>query len=414
MFFLLLIQEFIQDIKTQKTRALLTMGAITWGTLTLILLMAFGQGLSFRLQEGLLNAADRIIYAWAGQTGKKFQGLPIGRNIEFVEDDCILLKKNIPQIAFISPQMGRWPRLRNGDKSASTFMEGVYPTFELLRRMYPAGGGRFLNEKDLLEKRRSVFLGSVVAEELFGKTNAVGKAVAIDGVPFTVVGIMPKKLQTAMNNGPDDRRAIIPFSTFQSIYGDKYVNSLLIKPETDGDTQYVIQEIRRVFGRKYKFDPTDENAVRIWDVVKMIRIQGKIFTGINIFLGVIGVMTLVIAGVGVANIMAVVVKERTSEIGIRRAVGAKRRQIVFQFIFEAVLLASVGGIIGVIIAGGVIRLAWMLPAKDGPGQFLLRPIFSGAVMLISIGVLGTVGLLAGLFPARKAAQVDPIEALRYE
>lgn len=390
------------------------MGAITWGTLTLILLMAFGQGLSFRMQEGLLNAADRIVYVWAGQTGKKFQGMPIGRNIEFVEDDCILLQKCIPQIAFISPQLGRHPRLRNGDKSASTFMEGVYPTFEYLRRLYPAGGGRFLNEKDLLEKRRSVFLGSVIAEELFGKENPVGKTVAIDGVQFVVVGIMPKKLQTAMNNGPDDRRAIIPFSTFQSLYGNKTLGSMLVKPKTDGDTQTVIREIRRILGKKYKFDPTDENAISMWDVVKMIQVQGKIFLGINIFMGVIGAMTLVIAGVGVANIMAVVAKERTPEIGIKRAVGAKRQHIIFQFIFEAVLLASIGGLVGVLIAAGIIRLAWLLPAKDGAGQFLLRPIFSSTVMAVSVGILAAVGVLAGFFPARKAAKVDPIEALRYE
>jgi len=412
---LTLLKEFYDDIKAQKTRAFLTMIAITWGALTLILLMAFGAGLAFRMQEGLLNAGDRIIYIYNGQTSKKFEGLPIGRNIRLIEEDCQVLKESIPMIGGISAQMGRWgARLRYGENSATTYMEGVYPSFEFLRRMYPSAGGRFLNEMDLVEKRRVVFLGSIIAKELLGAKDPIGKTITIDSVPFKVVGIMPKKMQTAMNNGPDDRRAVIPFSTFQSIYGYRYLGHIIAKPVRAEDSKLIVQEIRRVLGKKYRFDPTDENALSIWDIAEFVKIQNRIFLGINIFLTVVGAMTLIIAGVGVANIMYVVVKERTREIGIKRAVGARRRDIISQFIFESVLIALTGGGLGLLLAIGIVKLAWMIPANDGAMQFLGRPLLSNSVIIIALGVLMTIGLLAGVFPARKAANIDPVDALRYE
>lgn len=412
--FLMLLREFFQDIKSQKTRAFLTTIAISWGIIAVTLLMAFGQGLSFRMREGLLNAGDRIIRVYGGQTTKKWEGLPVGRRILLKAEDCKVIEKNIPQVSVAVPGFGRHARLRVGDHISSTYMEGVYPEFEFLRRTFHAAGGRFLNGKDLQEGRRVVFLGREIARELFGQPNPIGETVEVDGTPFTVVGIMPKKLQTSMNNGPDDRRAIIPFTTFQSIYGDKYLNEMIVKPARPENGLYVEQEIRRVLGKKYQFDPTDERAVPMWNFIENEQEGAKIFRGINIFLAFIGSMTLIIAGIGVANIMYVVAKERTREIGIKRAVGAKKSHIIWQFMSESLFIVSVGGLFGFLVTIGLIKIMWMIPAQQGAMQFLSRPLLSTSVIVVSVALLAIIGLLAGVFPARKAANVNPVDALRYE
>ncbi|MCK5145238.1 ABC transporter permease [bacterium] len=410
----MLLKEFIEDIRKQKLRAFLTTIAITWGTLAVILLMAFGTGLGFQMRESLLNAGDKIIRIYGGQTTIKFQGLPVGRRIRLREDDARILRESIPMIEAVSANLGRRVRLRRADKSASTHMEGVYPEFESLRRMYPKAGGRFLNFKDLEERRRVVFLGSVVAEELFDSEDPVAKTITIDGLPFKVIGVLPKKTQSSMNNGPDDRRAIIPFSTFQSIYGDIYLNELIVKPSQPQKAKLVISKLRRILGRRYHFDPEDERAIAIWDFIEQEEIGAKVFMGLNIFLGLVGAMSLLIAGVGVANIMYVVVKERTHEIGIKRAVGAKRKHIIFQIVFESLLIAFTGGGLGLLISKAVVKLMWSIPTSDGAMQFLGRPIMDNVVIAIAVGILTVIGLLAGLFPARKAAAIDPVDALRYE
>lgn len=409
-----LLKEFWQDLKTHKTRAILTIVAIAWGTIAVVLLMSFGEGLGIQMQNGLLNAGNRIMIIYGGETGLSFQGLPKGRRVRMVEDDAWLLQRAIPMIDMISPQYRRTVTLTYKKVSTTTECEGVNPGFEEMRRMYPAAGGRFLNEADLLHQRRVMFLGSEIAREIFGEEDPIGKTLMVDGIPFTLVGLMQKKIQTSMNNGPDTRRAVMPYTTFRTRYGYKYVNSMVVRPSDPTKQEVVKSEIYRVLGRKYDFDPTDERALGIWDFIENEKMGEKISIGIAIFLGSVGFLTLLIAGVGVANIMYIVVKERTREIGIKMAIGARRRYILAQFIFEALLIAMIGGGLGLLFSMGVISVVQLLPAEDGPMQFLGRPVLSHTIMFLTTSILMIIGLLAGFFPARKAAGLDPVESLRYE
>lgn len=409
-----LLKDFFRDLRTHKTRAMLTLVAITWGTVSVVLLLAFGEGLGTQMLNGLINAGNRIMVLYGGETGMQFEGMPKGRRIRLAEEDAAMLKNAIPAINMISPQYRNFVTLTYKKNSTNTECEGVNPLFEEMRRMYPAGGGRFLNSVDIAEQRRVLVLGSEIAKEIFGDEDPIGKTVLVDGLPFTLVGLLQKKIQTSMNNGPDDRRAIIPYTTFRTMYGPQFVNSIVVSPFDPAQQEQVKREIFRVLARKYHFHPDDERTLYIWDFIENEKVNRKISIGISIFLGSVGFLTLLIAGVGVANVMYVVVKERTREIGIRMAVGAKKKYILWQFIFEALLLAFLGGLAGILISWGVISLVKLIPSDDGPMQFLGKPILSSTIMLLTTGILAAIGLMAGFFPARRAASVDPVESLRYE
>lgn len=409
----ILLQEFYGDLMTQKLRAFLTVFAIMWGTIAIVLLLSFGEGLRLAVVNGLLNAYDRMFMIYGGETSLAYEGLPRGRRIRLTEADGELLR-NVPGVELVSPSYGRGgTRLTVGTVSTTVFMEGVHPSFEVMRRMFPVAGGRFLNVRDLEERRRVVFLGDSIAKRLFGETPPVGQTLLIDDLPFTVVGVMQRKLQTSMNNGPDADRAVIPASTFRAIYGSRYVNHLLVRPGA-ADAAEVKAGIYRALGRRHRFDPADERALSVWDLIEEEKLTRRIMLGIQIFLGVVGGFTLVVAGVGVANVMYVAVRERTREIGVKRALGARRPHIIAQFVFEALLLALAGGLAGLAVSAAVVFAVDSLPASNMAMEFLANPKLSWPVALATVVALTLIGLCAGVFPARQAAAVDPVESLRYE
>lgn len=410
-----LLAEFWRDLSAQRTRAFLTLFAVFWGALTVVLLLSFGEGLKRAVVDGSLGAGQQMFIVYGGQTTKPYDGLPAGRQIHLTERDLEVLQRSIPQIDLTSPSYGRSGTvLRTAALTTTTMMEGVDPGFSEMRTMYPAAGGRFLDEKDVALRRRVLFLGDSIAARLFPGLDPVGLSVELDGLPFTVVGVMEPKLQTSMNNGPDDDRAIIPASTFRAIYGPKWVSSLLIRPRDVNQAGLVKRRIYEVLGAVHKFDPDDQHALSMWDFIEDVEMTRRIGLGIEIFLGVVGALTLLVAGVGVGNIMIVVVRERTREIGIKRAVGAHRRHIMAQFLFEALLVCLLGGGAGLLLGASIIFGVDGIRTGNQVMQFIGHPILSWPIALVTTSILVFVGLAAGVFPARRAARLDPVESLRYE
>jgi putative ABC transport system permease protein len=412
---LLIFRLFLRDLKTQRKRITLTIMAIAWGTISIVMLLSFGEGVKRSLTKAQHGMGQDIVVMWGGQTSIPYEGLGKGRSVRFMDEDLELLKKKVPGIEAVGGEYNRWGvSITYKKNTVSERVNGVYPCYEEMRAHYPERGGRFINDLDMQYKRRVVFLGNKLKERLFGKEEAVGKTIIINNTPFTVIGVMIEKMQMGMYNGPDWDKATIPATTFKTIWGHKYLDNIVYQPKDASQIEEVKEKVSEVMGSKYKFDPKDKQALWLWDVIEGQKVFGKVILGFQIFLGIIGGMTLLIAGVGVANIMYVAVKERTREIGIKMALGAKRFQIMTQFLLESLLIAIIGGALGVILSVIIVKIWGAIPVKADWMQWLGKPTISMEIALITSLILGAIGMLAGIFPSRKAASVNPVESLRYE
>ncbi len=402
--------EFIRDLKAQKLRTLLTVFGIVWGTVAIIVLLAFGNGFEKQTMKSMYGIGESIILLFPGQTAKPYKGYGTNRWIRFREEDADLLKKKIPQIYQISPEYSTWEApLRVKTNVRTPNVTGCIPIYADMRNIQCSPGSRFINEPDMQQRRRVVFLGDDLAEYLFAGEAAVGKYVFIGNTPFLVIGVMLEKDQDSSYNSRDQDRAFIPASTFSSLFGHQYVNNIIIKPLHPTVSPMVQDQIYQVLGEKYKFDPEDKEALSIWDTTDFQKMVWYIFLGFNIFMGIIGACTLTVGGIGVANIMYVVVQERTKEIGIKRSVGAKKRHIMTQFFVETFFIIGIGATIGVLISVSILFVLTMLPIDD----FVGTPTLSAWVAAVALSVLAAIGFIAGFFPARKAANLNVIDCLHY-
>jgi putative ABC transport system permease protein len=405
---------FRHDAARNRKRIALTVLAIAWGTLSIVLLLSFGEGLKLAFHRGKSGMGEGIGVLWPGSTTRAYMGLPSGRTLAFTDEDADILKGRIPSIGSVSREYATYCPLAVGPKLVNARTRGVDPEFGDLRNIIPREGGRFIDELDLNAKRRVVVLGDGLATDLFGEADPIGKTVRINQSSFMVIGVMQTKVMMGMYSGPDKNQATIPASTFKSMFTDQKVQNFVYRPVSMELADQAKAEIYRVLGAKYRFDPEDRRALGIWDTREDQRIVGNIALGIQMFLGVIGALTLFVGGMGVANIMYAVVKERTREIGVKMALGAKMRQVMAPFLMEALLMTVMGGVLGTVVALGLMGIISVLPLKGDAFDFLGRPTFSPAIAIATATVLGTIGTLAGYFPARRAASVQPAVSLRYE
>ena len=401
--------QFFQDLRAQKLRTLLTIMGITWGTVAVIVLLAFGVGLEKQSRKNMHGMGDGIVVMFGGRTTLPFEGFPDGRPIPLREEDVPILASEIPDIKHISPEyINRNTPIRRGRAITTPAITGIYPIYADMRNIIPEVGGRFINPPDMKLRRRVVMLGNEIKNLLFGDSTAVGKQVLIGQTPYIVVGVMQPKTQNSSYNSRDSDRVFIPASTYRSMFGDRYINNIIYRPASPDLSPAVEQRVYEVMGRRNRFDPNDEDALGIWDTNLADQFMAAFFNGFNIFMAIIGSFTLTVGGIGVANIMYVVVRERTKEIGIKRSVGARKRDILFQFFLETFLIVGFGAALGFLIALGIIEALAYIPIQE----FVGTPQLSPTVAIVTMSLLALIAFWAGFFPARKASRLDPVECLR--
>jgi putative ABC transport system permease protein len=411
-----LLRDTLRTLSAHKLRTALTMFGIAWGIISITLMVAAGEGLRVGQAKVAEQFAKDILIVHAGRTSLQAGGVRAGRRLFWEAGDAAFVGEQSPDCRYVLPELGQGNvPVRSSHNSAALNVNGSWPPFQEIRSL-PIAEGRYPTWQDEAQATRVAFIGSDAKKQLFGSRPAMGETLQVGDFPYTIVGVMQHKEQDSSYDGRDISKIFVPFSAMLRDFPNRppatpqSVDRLLAQPRSVDQHDACKRQVRAALGRRHGFDPRDEEAAGMWDTMEESQAFREMTDGMKYFLGAVGLATLLIGGIGVMNVMLVAVRERTREIGVRKAVGATKRSIVRQFFAETMFVVFLSGGLGLGVAYGLCALVNLIP---------MPPFFAGLLPTWSSGLLaflllGTIAVLSALYPASRAASVDPIEALRTE
>jgi putative ABC transport system permease protein len=414
-----IIREAWIALKRNYTRTFLTMLGIVWGIATVTLLIAYGSSFRNILVGGFDAFGKSVVICWPQQTSEQPGGQRAGKKVVLEKEDLEMVKATAPLVKYACRETVRRPGIAYQDRLVGTApVRGVCPEYGEMRNEVPSEG-RWINAEDEMERRRVIFLGGRLREELFSGRPAVGESVLVSGVRFTVIGVMARKIQLSNYFSSDDESSWIPYSTAGDLWDTRYAAVLVFEPIAPQFEKRAMAQVLAALAARQQFSPTDPKALQMFGRDEFRPVIDAITIGLEVLLTFVGALTLGIGGVGVMNIMLVSVEERIREIGLRRALGARKRHIRLQFLAETLLIMLLGGAIGVLVSYAVAAAVGTLPLmgplfEDDSGRGDIHLHISVMTLAVSAFVLLLVGVISGLIPALRASKLDPVEALRYE
>ena len=413
-----LIAQSWDALSRNRLRSILTMMGIVWGLTTVVLLLGYGESVSAGVLRAFLGIGNNVIMVWEGQTSMQAGGQRAGKRIHYKYEDIQAIRDEAPLVRLISAEWDDPIAFKYGDRVVSVQSKAVQYPYGEMRKLH-VGEGRYFEESDFTEDRHVLIFGPNAAKKVFGNRDPVGDHVTINGEIWDVIGLLTLKIQDSSNNGPDNENVFLPFESLSDINNRRDPEMFVLQPVTALQHKAALMQARAVLARRHNFDPRDDKASPEWDTVDDAKDIMQFGLALRLILGFIGVLTLGVGGVGVMNIMLVSVTERTREVGLRKALGARRRDIALQFLVEALVLTFAAGAIGMLVSVGLAHAIPPMPlyselykTANHEGDIFLKT--SASVMLTAFLILTAVGVTAGMWPAWKAASMEPVEALRYE